>query len=201
MVKIKGEDGYSPIPGVDFEIPRDGRDGSPDTGEQIVKKINEQNDQIDYSKIKNIPPPVVEVREIHTGGGVVGLETIKQDGVTISNSTKSLNFKGATVTKQSDNVTVEIDNPDLTPYDLQNQFNTNYSSCYAEITDTDGDLPTEITYYEDDTKALTLYTKSITYSSGLPTVVEIVDNINTKTLTITNTYTDGILTSVNKAIS
>jgi hypothetical protein len=28
----------------------------------------------------------------------------------------ALNFKGATVTKQSDNVTVEIDEPDLTAY-------------------------------------------------------------------------------------
>ncbi len=193
---LDGKDGRDGVDGIDGI---NGKDGSPDPGEQIVKKINSQNDKIDYSKIKNLPPPQVEIREIRTGG-IPGLETIKQNGTTISNSTKSLNFIGATVTKDSDNVSVTIDETDLTPIDLLNQFNTAYPTCYSEIDYTD-ELPTTITYYEDSTKALTLYTKTITYTSGLPTTVTIVDNVNSKTLTITNTYTDGILTSVTKAIS
>lgn len=117
----RGEDGYNGIDGEngkDGLNGQDGKDGSPDTGEQIVKKINKQKTQIDASKIKNLPQPVIN--QIFEGkGGVVGLETIKQDGVIKSQSTKSLNFVGATVTKDSDNVTVTMsagvtDHGDLT---------------------------------------------------------------------------------------
>lgn len=104
----KGEDGYNGIDGLDGkngENGKDGKDGSPDTGEQIVEKINKQKTQIDASKIKNLPQPVIN--QIFEGkGGAVGLETIKQDGVIKSQSTKSLNFVGSVVTKDNDNITV-----------------------------------------------------------------------------------------------
>lgn len=56
----KGEDGYTPIKGVDYFDGRDGEDGSPDDGEEIVSKINElsiEDDafKIDASHIKNLP--------------------------------------------------------------------------------------------------------------------------------------------------
>lgn len=437
----KGDKGDKGDDGIDGQDGKDGKDGSPDTGEEIVKKINAQNEKIDYSKIKNIPAPKIEVREIHTGSGVVGLETIKQNGTTISNSTKSLNFIGATVTRDSDNVSVTINDPDLTAYldkatydpasgnkqvafaedvlaldqttpqiiingipkleetrvineehelvdklyvdntvasigarfymtnevdgdyyiacatcpddafsiaeadlindqmvagwiseegsmlstlvsgvyswniflaktagtrtlrvywklylmdsvgtetllatsansnlitdklrervpltltsdvavpsgsrvvgkiyavvgasgsaptltmygggvdnshweiptnlevlstnfaslrsgeirDLQNQFNTDYSTCYHEITTSDGDgLPTLITYYETSAKLTTLYTKAITYTSGLPTTVVITDVINGKKLTINNVFTGGAFTSSTRVIA
>jgi len=98
---LDGQDGLDGLDGIDG---RNGKDGSPDTGEQIVTKINDQKTQIDASKIKNLPQPVIN--NIVRGSGVVGLETIKQDGITKSQSTKSLNFTGSVVTKDSDNVTV-----------------------------------------------------------------------------------------------
>lgn len=127
---------------------------------------------------------------------------IKDEGLTLSSNVSSIDFVGEGISGSvvGSEVEEEVPGADLSPIDLLNQFNTTYSTCYSEITYT-GELPTTITYYEDNTKALTLYTKTITYTSGLPTTVEIVDNVNSKTLTITNTYTDGALTSVTKAIS
>ena len=65
-----GKDGYTPIKGIDYfdgekgeqgdpGISLPGKDGSPDTGEQIVEKINglelDPDKQIDASHIKNLP--------------------------------------------------------------------------------------------------------------------------------------------------
>lgn len=71
---IKGDDGYTPIKGIDYS------DGSPDTGEQIVDKINElsitSDNQIDASHIKNLPKMVqnqiggVVARNIYQMGDV-----------------------------------------------------------------------------------------------------------------------------------
>jgi hypothetical protein len=197
-----GKDGKDGIDGLDGLNGKDGKDGSPDTGEMIIKKINEQNEKIDYTKIKNLPPPRVEVREIRGGQIGTGIETIKQDGLTISNSTKSLNFKGATVTKQSDNVTVEIVG-DTNDYkvDIQTQFNTDLNSAYMEITEYDGDNPTKIEYWEDDTKTKLIYTKNITYTSGNPTEVEVIDELNNKTFTTTIVYDGDDVESVTKIIT
>lgn len=49
---IKGKDGYTPIKGVDYF---DGKNGSPDTGEQIVEKINTLENVIDIKTIKDFP--------------------------------------------------------------------------------------------------------------------------------------------------
>lgn len=49
---IQGEKG---LKGDRGEKGEKGDNGSPDTGEQIVKKINEQKELIDASKIKNLP--------------------------------------------------------------------------------------------------------------------------------------------------
>lgn len=57
-----GVDGRTPVAGIDFVIPKngsDGKDGSPDTGDQIVQKINElairPELQIDAKHIKGLP--------------------------------------------------------------------------------------------------------------------------------------------------
>lgn len=128
--------------------------------------------------------------------------SVKDEGLEIARNVSSFDFTGGGVEGGAigSEVEEEVPGADLSPIDLLNQFNTAYSTCYSEIAYTD-ELPTTITYYEDNTKALTLYTKTITYTSGLPTTVAIVDNVNSKTLTITNTYTDGVLTSVTKAIT
>lgn len=53
---VDGKDGRTPIKGVDYF---DGKDGSPDTGKEIVEKINKlelkPEFQIDASHIKNLP--------------------------------------------------------------------------------------------------------------------------------------------------
>jgi hypothetical protein len=62
---VKGidyDDGYTPIKGVDY---KDGENGSPDTGEEIVQKINdiETDDdeyKIDAKHIKNLPKEVAK---------------------------------------------------------------------------------------------------------------------------------------------
>lgn len=46
-----GRDGKDGLDGVDG---KDGKDGSPDTGEQIIKKINDSDGQIDSERIKGL---------------------------------------------------------------------------------------------------------------------------------------------------
>ncbi len=124
---LDGKHGKDGRDGRDGRDGVDGRDGSPDTGEEIVKKINENSDQIDASKIKNLPHPQV----IYQGGGgfpetqikagtnvtvtkdasgswVIGSSssgggghTIQDEGISLTQRTK-LNFVGAGVTVTDD---------------------------------------------------------------------------------------------------
>lgn len=60
-----------------------GKDGSPDTGDQIVDKINNSNSQIDASKIKNLP----QNKPYIVGGGSMGIaELVAGTGISIDNS-------------------------------------------------------------------------------------------------------------------
>ena len=63
-----GRDGRDGRDGQDGQDGRDGKDGSPDTGDQIIEKINESTLHIDYSRIRNLPPPQI----VQMGGGHVG---------------------------------------------------------------------------------------------------------------------------------
>lgn len=72
-----GKDGRTPIAGIDFKIPKDGepgKNGSPDTGEQIINKVNElpikPEFQIDAKHVKNFPEKVIERITKRIGGGV-----------------------------------------------------------------------------------------------------------------------------------
>ena len=89
LTPIKGDQGNKPVAGIDYPIPKngktpkkgvdyfdgytpiknkdyfDGQNGSQDTGTEIVEKINLQDEQIDASKIKNLPKQV----SIFGGGG------------------------------------------------------------------------------------------------------------------------------------
>lgn len=49
--KSQIKDGYTPVKGVDYFDGKDGKDGSPDTGEQIIEKINASNTLIDLERI------------------------------------------------------------------------------------------------------------------------------------------------------
>lgn len=86
-----------------------------DTGAEIVSKVNELEIkpelQIDASHIKNLPRPSVEAWR-RAGG--IGIETIKDEGTTISTSARTLNFVGATVAATgTDTVTVTVSGSDV----------------------------------------------------------------------------------------
>lgn len=49
--KSQIKDGYTPIKGVDYFDGKDGKDGSPDSGEDIIAKINTSQSQIDIERI------------------------------------------------------------------------------------------------------------------------------------------------------
>lgn len=64
-----GRDGRDGRDGQDGKDGKDGKDGSPDTGDQIIEKINGASEQIDYSRIKNLPPPqIINQGGFRTGG-------------------------------------------------------------------------------------------------------------------------------------
>lgn len=81
-----GEDGIDGLPG---------KDGSPDTGNQIIEKINKSDKQIDASRIKNLPT-VIESRALPTislfgnrgggGGGGQVKDIVAGTGVTVTKS-------------------------------------------------------------------------------------------------------------------
>lgn len=62
-----GRDGRDGRDGTDGKDGRDGLDGSPDTGEEIIAKINASEEMIDASRIANLPQPVQQI--IQSGGG------------------------------------------------------------------------------------------------------------------------------------
>src|SRR3990167_7294068 len=79
-----GKDGYTPKKGVDYFDGKDGesisgppgvpgKDGSPDTGEQIVNKVNdlpiEPELQIEKEHIKGLKEEFEEIRRLPRGGG------------------------------------------------------------------------------------------------------------------------------------
>lgn len=82
--------------------------------EQIVKKINEleldEDKKIDAKHIKNLPENTTIIRNVASWIG------IKEDWVNKTTEVKSINFTGATVTDNNGNVTVDIENPDLSNY-------------------------------------------------------------------------------------
>lgn len=85
----KGEDGLA------------GKDGSPDTGEEIVKKINSQEEKIDASKIKNLPTPV---NHFHGEGGSL----VETPIVTSTGSKLPKNAQGAWVLPASSSSSITL---------------------------------------------------------------------------------------------
>lgn len=70
---LDGEDGEDGLDGIDGQPGKDGKDGSPDTGAQIVNKINAlpttPENQIDASHIRNLPRMVQNV--VQAPGGFI----------------------------------------------------------------------------------------------------------------------------------
>ena len=66
--------------------------------------------------------------------------------------------------------------------ELEGMFNSAYATAYSELTYTNGDI-TQITVYENDTKALLLFTKDILSVDGNIIGVIITNETNTQTLT------------------
>lgn len=102
---VKGKDyfdgvpGRTPIAGVDFRLPQD---GSPDTGNQIVEKINKADSLIDKSAIEGLADLEKTVAEktgntYRVGWGAHPLQ-IQGLGVVIDKNTRVINFTGAGLT-------------------------------------------------------------------------------------------------------
>ena len=82
---LNGKDGES-IVGPRGENGIDGKDGSPDTGEQIIEKLNPIKNSLDFTVLKNIPD-FLTTRDIGQSGGGGGPTLQFQDeGVTITQS-------------------------------------------------------------------------------------------------------------------
>lgn len=94
-------------------VVRNGNDGSPDTGEDIVIKVNglptdNPDLQIDASHIKNLPKLVsTEAKKINRGGQNI---SIKDEGSVLTAKATSIDFVGAGVaaTASGNDVTVTI---------------------------------------------------------------------------------------------
>ena len=104
-----GKDGIDGLNGTDGV---DGTNGSPDTGEQIVDKINKQDTKIDRSKIKDLDKDIKELKErqpvinniIQGQGGASGIRDVRAGS-------------GISVSKVNDVYTITNTAPDTTPVD------------------------------------------------------------------------------------
>jgi hypothetical protein len=96
------KDGKTPQKGIDYF---DGKNGSPDTGEEIIDKIvsSDRKGWLDKSAIKGLEEELEitkEGRGIRVFGGSRGL-LLKSSGTTIEKIARIINFTGATVTRSS----------------------------------------------------------------------------------------------------
>lgn len=89
VVGPKGEDGYTPRKGVDYF---DGKDGSPDTAQQVRDKLEtlEGEERLDASAIKNLPKAVQEYSQTSVGihGPLWSLIDVDVEGITAGQSIK-----------------------------------------------------------------------------------------------------------------
>lgn len=73
-----GQDGKTPILGVDFivPIPENGKDGSPDTPDEIATKLNTLEQKVEIKAIKGIEDIIrklqMSIREAKRSGGKLG---------------------------------------------------------------------------------------------------------------------------------
>lgn len=74
------------------------------------------------------------------------------------------------------------------------------SDLYQEFVYTGEDI-TQINYWSDNTKATKLFTKNITYSSGNPTVITVLDETTDKIYITTINYTGDEVVSITKYIT
>lgn len=203
------------LSGLDGKDGIDGKDGSPDTGEQIIEKINnvpEDSDfKIDASRIKNLPKSETIIRNIPSGSGTQPVKagqniTITYDGngAPVINATGGgggdfVPYTGATTgvdlgTNAITTPTVNVGNVALIDSSsglaVVNRSNTSLQTAYFPP---DGSLP--ITLNTDvilGTNASTAAPTTLTVS-GLITG----DNVNTNTVTSTNSEVQGHLRLTN----
>lgn len=109
----RGDVGADGAPGERGEAGDPGMDGSSDTPNQVIAKINKGTEQIDASRVKNIPT-VIEKREMPNISLFPGRNSgsplqIMEDSENRGQDVRRINFVGATVTRVGDgNVDVEF---------------------------------------------------------------------------------------------
>jgi hypothetical protein len=90
-----GIDAKTPIKGVDYD---DGNDGSPDTGEDIIEKLNHIKNALDFTILRNVPDFLTarDIGQGGTGGGGGVTLSFQDEGTTITQSpVTKLNVTGS----------------------------------------------------------------------------------------------------------
>lgn len=82
--------------------------------------------------------------------------------------------------------------------ELEEAYKIAYTTDYKEFTYTGSDI-TKVEIWEDDTKAVKLFTKDITYTSGNITQTVITDEITGKVLTSTFAYSGGNISNITRS--
>ena len=88
--------------------------------------------------------------------------------------------------------------PALDELELLFAYKADYNN-YMEYIVSGGNV-TQVNYWSDAGKGTKLYTKDITYSGSNPTIVEILDEISGKTLTVTIEYSGNNIVSITKVL-
>ncbi len=79
-------------------------------------------------------------------------------------------------------------------------FNKAYTAAYTELVYTSGEL-TGIDIWVSNSKALKLYSKVLSYTSGNLDTTVLTDEVNTRVLTAGFTYTNGLLSAITRELS
>lgn len=97
---LPGTMGYT---GLDGKDGKDGKDGSPDSPNQIVTKVNQATEQIDASKIKNLPAIDRQLPSISLfGGGGNSAKMVFRNGREVYQDIQTIDFlSGFTVTRKA----------------------------------------------------------------------------------------------------
>lgn len=120
-----GKNGYSPVLGVDYwteddqktilnkikkslPVIKDGKDGSPDTPEQVVEKVNKSKNKIKSSQVEGLTESFNNLSKSVTMGGVQApILDVYNAGTLVKTRVTKINFSsGATVASDTVNVAV-----------------------------------------------------------------------------------------------
>jgi hypothetical protein len=85
--------------------------------------------------------------------------------------------------------------------DIQIAFKLAYSSAYKEFTYNGSGQTTQIDIWEDNSKAVKLFTKTFVYSGSDLSSVTLVDEVSGKTMLKTFTYSGGQVSAISTVIT